>query len=144
MGPGVPTEEYFNRGLWGHDGGSWRKLSLLWGYSDRLAVYTQHTQVGTDPYFLSLGTVPAGEIWVVNATLSINDTTQMSQLHYVHDGSNYYYIKAFSSLAAGVWAVNDNVVYVLKEGDSVGISFWGNADGDGLTGCVWGYKMGVG
>ena len=36
-GPTAPAEAHFDKGSWGWDLTQWRKLGLLWGYTDRLA-----------------------------------------------------------------------------------------------------------
>lgn len=143
MGPVQPTEPYFNKGLWGWSGSQWRKLSLLWGYTDRLAETVAHVKVGGGNYVMAVGTVPAGEVWTVNAVFSINQTSLISQLHWVKDGTDFYYVKVFTGVALGVWSVTENVRYVLKEDDSVGVLFWAAIHDDSLIGQVWGTKQAV-
>jgi len=163
--PTNPQEQYFGRGLWGwasttwerlaslsnllgvalhgYDGSAWQKLSLLWGYSDRLSESASHTKSGAGTYTMTIATVPAGSVYVVNVVILQNLSSAVNQFVVFYDGTNELRVKKFSVPAAGVWNTYDNVSYVLKEGDEVRGRFVSCGDADQLRGYVWGYEMGV-
>jgi len=141
--PTDPAEQYFGRGLWGHDGADWQKLALLWGYSDRLAELTLYTQTTAATALQTLFTVPAGYVYVVKSTMSLNRNTIQVHNHLLHNAVTYFPIAGFAAQPIGVWAVNDNVDYPLKAGDSLRFQFLGCGAGDLLEFAAWGYKMKV-
>jgi len=65
--PGIttPTEPYFKDGVWGWDGTVWRKLPLVWGFSDTYGESADDMNVAAGDRFKNYGPVPAGEVWVV-------------------------------------------------------------------------------
>jgi len=76
--PGItdPNQEYFKDGTWGWDGTRWRKLALVFGYSDIYGetVFNAAAAAGTN--YLTFSTVPAGEVWVVsNFTVTASDAS---------------------------------------------------------------------
>jgi len=116
-------------------------LNTLWGYDDRLAVLINHTKVGGVTYNMDMFTVPAGYVYVVNAIMSYNVNTAVTQRHKLHDGTSFYIVRSVDAQPAYTWLLTDNVNYPLKEGDKVTLSWVNCLDGDTLYGRVWGYKM---
>ena len=143
MGITDPEEAYFQSGGWGWDLTQWRKLALSWGYTDRLALKVTHTMVGTGNYNLSAVTVPAGYVYVIQAVVSWNAGSATTQIHTLNDGVYNHPIASFSTPAAGVYNIVDNLSYTLKEGDQVIAQFLSCSNADVLSGAVWGYKMAV-
>lgn len=143
--PGItnPSEEYFKDGTWGYDGTVWRKLPIVWGYHDRLAEFDTHTKVGAGSALRTLFTVPAGYIYIVNATMSINNDKIVAQNHLLYNGSNYYTIYRGVPTAVAQWMANPNVFYALKTDDKLTFQFVGCDAGDVLEFAAWGYKMKV-
>ena len=143
MGITDPTEEYFKDGAWGWDGTRWRKLALVWGYTDtlRLSVSDDDSAAGT--INLITGSVPAGEIWVVQLA-QINDrSSAATRLEVqVRNGGlvmtlvvDYSPVADHVALQAGQW--------VLAEGEFLSFWFLGVTLHDNIEGYVAGYKMKV-
>lgn len=144
MGIRNPTEEHFERGLWGYDGTQWRKLRMLWGYSDRYA--EEKTTAAPSDASHNLGTtaVPAGEVWVVESLVAyFVGGTVAAIWGGPNDGSTT--ARFFYSAT-----VVQNTVYsllgpyVLKEGDSIIARFVSCVGVTGIYLTVWGYKMAIG
>jgi len=138
-----PSEASFKDGIWGFDGSVWRKLGLLWGYSDRLAEFDTHTKVGAGSALRALFTVPSGYIYVVNATMSKNIDKITVQNHLLYDGSDYYSVFQSTPTAVNQWQVNANLFYALKQDDKLTFQFVSCDADDDLEFGAWGYKMRV-
>jgi len=143
MGITNPTEEYFKDGGWGWDGTRWRKLALVWGYTDRLAVRVDHTKVGAGDYAMDFAAVPAGEIWVLNTVVSRNSATASQQEYLLSDTVTFYPIFAYGTPAPNVFRMSGYLQFVMRAGDGVRIWFRACTNADVLTGEIWGYKMSV-
>lgn len=142
-GPVVPTAEYFDKGVWGYDGTRWRKLALLWGYTDRYAERVSDLNADAGQNSLDGTVVPAGEVWMVEVISAQNATTSISAIILqVTDGSAYAEMARNNSPASGN-NVNWYGRVTMKEGDKVHIIFDGCISGDDLYLDVWGYKMAV-
>lgn len=138
-----PSEASFKDGIWGHDGTAWRKLPLVWGYYDRLAEFVEYTKVGAGDALRTLFTVPEGYIYIVNATMSINNDKVVAQNHLLYNGSNYYTIYRGVPTVVAQWMPNPNVFYVLKKDDKLTFQFVGCSADDVLEFAAWGYIMKV-
>jgi len=143
--PGItdPAEEYFKDGIWGWDGSAWRKLPLVWGYSDHYSqrVYTVNAATGVNA--LTFTAVPVGEVRVILGMTAYNNTSTITRVE-------------FKVWAAAIpitlyWedtpVLQDLVKFygnvVLKAGNYLQASFSGCTAGDDLWGYAWGYKMKV-
>lgn len=136
-----PTEEFFKDGQWGWDGSRWRKLALIWGFTDRLAENLGGTKSGDGTYSLYSTSVPAGEVHVVEKVSLFNDTTAPAAVAVaVKDGSTEWHVYRNSSPAK---SIPDLVAgpFTLKEGDQIRIILWGCLNSDVIKAVVWGYKM---
>jgi hypothetical protein len=142
-GPTDPAEAHFDKGLWGWDLSQWRKLPMLFGYSDRLAAVSQHTKSGAGNYQMTITTVPSGYVYVVQAITGNDVGTGVRQDFQLYADTAAYTIHTETMTGSGALIVHDNLNYVLKAGDSVQIAFISAQDGDVLIGRVWGYKMAV-
>ena len=138
-----PTEEYFKDGLWGWDGTQWRKLGLLLGYYDRLAGKTVNDNAAAGINTIDSATVPAGELWVVQAIAGINLNTEVTKIRLsLIAGSISCGLREDVPPAANWWLPWTGEV-VLKEGDKIQASFLGCSAGDDIILSWWGYKVSV-
>jgi len=163
MGITDPSEEYFKSGLWGWatstwekllsvggrlftalhgwDGTNWRKLPLLWGYSDRWHEDLGGTQSGAGTYSGYTTAVPAGYVYVLQVA-SLRNASGARGRMYIQVYSNSTFVELASALTpAQNWSLVSQATIVLKEGDRVQILQTTCSDGDTLYGGAWGYKM---
>lgn len=82
--PGItdPTEAYFKDGTWGWDGTQWRKLAMVWGYSERYAEIELEEDVSAGDVTLTFSTVPDGEVWVVGVFSAYLFTGSTIDVHF--------------------------------------------------------------
>lgn len=143
MGPTQATEEYFNRGTWGHDETQWRKLALLWGYSDRWAEWLGETKSGAGAFSGLTVVVPAGYVYVARFAFVRNNTGNRGAASIAfYDATNYHYCAYDASPVAWVpllW----NGALPLKAGDRMYTGMASCLDADVIQAGVWGYKMKV-
>jgi len=143
MGITQPVEEYFKDGQWGWDGTRWRKLALLWGYTDRWSEYLGGSKSGDGTWVQSSTVVPAGYVYQVQFIAIANNNRDPAFIRIAYyDGANYYFV-AYDSSPARYVPLVVTVPGVLKAGDRVRVTVSGCLDGDVLQGGVWGYKMAV-
>lgn len=138
-----PSEASFKDGAWGHDGTVWRKLAMLWGYSDRWFQNLSESAPSTGTWTKLSTPVPAGEVYKLEFVYVLNDSRSGDAV-------------TFSTASGGVvnYFVLDTTVaqyfpnvfvggVTLKEGDQIRITMSGVVAGDVMKACVWGYKMKV-
>jgi hypothetical protein len=138
-----PTEEYFKDGGWGWDRTRWRKLGLVWGYTDRYAesVSAINVDAGTQRAY---GTaVPAGEVWQVMTAICYCSTSNPSswRLGLYHDPDSYFADGGAGVVAWTIYASRGG--WVMKEGDQAYTQFGSCLAGDDLHAVFLGYKMGI-
>lgn len=165
MGITDPAEEYFKDGLWGwatsvweklvssggllftalhgYDGSAWRKLALVWGYSDVYGEWEQETNVSAGNNTLTFSTVGAGEIWVVTGFSAFCAQTNITRVELrASVGGTAIRIKQ-----APYGTANQTVdwagVLVLKEGDELTVLFTACSLNDDIFASAWGYKMSI-
>lgn len=144
MGPKKPTEEYFNRGLWGWRGSQWRKLPILWGYTAQYIERISDTDLDEGAQYTNGAAVGAGYIYYVfGATARVISATcsQLRFMPYLADG--------LSDMWRVVPPVSNLMYYidrqfVMAEGDYIAVRGYDYTAGDDLHVVVWGYKMAVG
>lgn len=130
-------------GNYGWDGAAWHKLTLLWGYSDRLSVNQNFTAAGAGNATGVMFTVPADYVYVVQAVVAWHNAGVAKGVQaYMYDGANttlFIYEPTAVSGYRYMWQGELSV----KEGDLMQI--WCGAPGDGkkVYGQVWGYTMRV-
>jgi len=127
----------------GYDGATWRKQPLVWGYTERLYAFDTHTKAGAGTYTITVFTVPAGYVYVVNAIVSNDTATAIKHAHQVCDGDDCMTIHEETQSGAGVLIVNANISYPMEAGDKLKVVFTAAQDADYLVARVWGYKMKV-
>jgi len=130
-------------GIEGWDGSAWRKLPMLWGYSDRWYESVTHTKSGAGDYSLSTAVVPSGYVYVVDFITTVNSGTVCTHYHELYAVGAGIVLQAYTSVGANVWTPTFPVGVALKADDRVGASFVTCADGNVLYLKVWGYKMKV-
>ena len=131
-------------GIQGWDGSQWRKLPLLWGYTDRYAEQQSNTSAAAGYNWLTFSTVPAGQVWVVTALSWVDVNTACTLIVFsLYDGALLYTICADPAPSANLYrSVACNVV--LRAGDCLKILFGGCALNDDIYAWALGYKMAVG
>ena len=138
-----PTEQYFKDGVWGWDETAWRKLAMLWGYSDRWAENLGGTKSGAGTYLASTVAVPAGWVYVAQFAFFRNITGVRGNAGiYFYDTVTAYwscYVVAPVAWIPLLW----NGAVPLCAGDSLRVTQSTCLDGDVIQAGVWGYKMRV-
>lgn len=142
-GPVVPTAEYFDKGQWGWDGSQWRKLPLLWGYSDNYIEAQSDLNAAAVVGTLTFATVPAGEIWRITQWIGVDVQTKCTNyiLELVRSAVPYSFSTVVPAAANDYKGTQCDVI--LKEDDSLRMAFVGTVAGDDIYGWVHGYKMAV-
>lgn len=130
-------------GIQGWDGAAWRKLSLLWGYSDRYTEYETSANVDAGLNILTFTTVPTGEVWTITHAAMWADQSNPTLIgFYLWDGtlaqklSTAAYPTAFLThhLPAPI---------TLKAEDKLQAYFFSCAANDDIYATAFGYKMKV-
>lgn len=130
-------------GIHGYDGSAWRKLPLLWGYSDVYGESVGDTNLSAGTNSLNGSVVPSGEVWVVRGVLAMTISGSVSNLYfYATIGGSDITLRVDPTPTSGVWCQFLPVVY-LKAGDKVFVQVTGATAGDDLYARFWGYKMAV-
>lgn len=143
QGPTQPTEEYFNRGLWGYDKTRWRKLALVWGFSDTYGEKIQNTNLSVGSNSVSGSVVPAGEVWVVSHVLIIYTGTSPTFIRgQALLGAVYVDLFRQPSPVSGQ-SYSRQLSISMKAGDKVLATVSGATAGDALEAWFAGYKMAV-
>ena len=140
-GPTNPTETYFDKGLWGHDGTLWRKLNLLWGYYDRWAEDLSGDAGATGEYSDSTVAVPSGYVYVAKLIFLRNISHACSSPSFWFTCGGVDYFVSYTATLAQYIPVIWNGEVALKAGDQVGIYVGGCTEGDDVKTGVLGYKM---
>jgi len=138
--PALPT---FKGGTHGWDGTQWRKLPLLWGYSDRW--YECGAWMGDGATEMgSTSAVPPGYIYILQkaAAMDLNSAPSSICIRLYTDGGGYGMVGQDLSPVQGKYLIVDGPM-VLKEGDYVTAVFGGTTNLDELRLRVWGYKMAI-
>lgn len=158
-----PAEEYFKDGIWGWatnkweklisysgrlytalhgwDGTVWRKLPLVWGYSQRHTSSEFDAAEGAGDANAVIDEVDAGEVWVIEAVAVIhNAAANKDTTAYVSDGVAAIYLLPTADIAPDLWRVWTGRM-TLAEGDRVGAFAFAPGAGVKVTLHAWGYKM---
>lgn len=128
---------------YGWDGSNWRKLPIVWGYSDRWAqrVYVENATAGTNN--LNTTDVPAGEVWVLQAMASKNENKDVAMDYTAVFNGTQVKLKVHSLPGVNTWVTLFPIGICLKEGDNARCRFLSCNLNDDLYLDVWGYKMKV-
>jgi len=126
---------------YGWDGSAWRKLPLVWGYSDRYVEREANTNADAGLNALTFTTIPADEVWFILGGLAYNTTSSNTVVEWLHTGS----VEDMRLRRSMATAANDEIrldtMIVLKPGDTLQVNFNGCTAGDTIVAYAWGYKM---
>ena len=140
-GPTNPTEAYFDKGLWGHDGTQWRRLNLLWGYYDRWTVRVAVSSTGAENTSAFTTAVPAGYVYVAQSVFAYHsDATARLTLLRLDDNDKRPILEMTPSLAQYT-GITAKQAITLKEGDQLECRITYLTPGKSLEISVAGYKM---
>ena len=120
-------------------GADWVKVGLPFTLYQRLALTDNFTATAGGVVLRVIGTVPAGQIWTIQATMSMNSTTAGIHQHQLYAGGLAYTILQNMAVGAGVLVVNAPVAYVLTPGDAFVTVYYGVVIGDVLLSKTWGF-----
>jgi len=136
-----PAEPFFKDGSWGWDGTVWRKLPLVFGYSDRWEQDLSETLVGNQNWSGNTALVPSGYIYVAQFMhLQNNSGVRGSRYMAFRVGVTVHhcaYTTTPPQYIPDIW----NGGVPLKEGDYIAMYQGSCLDGDVIKAGVWGYKM---
>lgn len=139
----LETLEAMMAQIYGWDGAAWRKLSMLWGYSDRWHEAPSDTAEGAGDAVCDTSLVSDGEVWVLEAIALHHDAgaNKVADVKIVH-GAEFQVIYVNATMATGVWIPLAGH-WTLTKDDYV--EFYVTAPGAGKVATlqVWGYKMKV-
>lgn len=138
-----PTEPFFKDGTWGWDGTQWRKLPLLWGYSDRWSEANDAAASGAGDISAPTVAVPAGSVYVLQACSAFHNAG-VTKIIYISVVTSETIIELLwptttAHLARILWGGT----LVLKEGDYVRATVFAPGDGKKAFIRVHGYKMSI-
>lgn len=128
---------------YGWDGATWRKSSLLWGFSERWSQWLGETKDGDGQFSKSSTAVPVGYIYVIQAAYIKNETGARGAAYFrAYDGGIYHPV-----VGALTPAQNEITTlygpFVLEEGDKINLAQDSCLNNDVMVAGVWGYKMKV-
>ena len=128
-------------GTHGWDGAAWRKLPLVWGYSDVIRETVGTTTAAADTNHLDGSEVPAGEVWVITSISAVNQTTAITRIvARTYEAPDYYDITSLESPAIFEY-LNWSGFIPVGAGDRVRVSFYDCVLNDDIYMTVRGYKM---
>ena len=127
----------------GYDGTVWRKLPMLWGYTDRYLVSQQNVSDVAATYVVDLPAVDSGEVWRVLGVGVWRDTVagQYARLT-VAVGVPGTDIEDIDVPAIGRF-YNNSRELVLRSGDNIRVQYIASVVGEIVITTAWGYKMKV-
>lgn len=143
MGITKPTEEHFDKGLWGRDGSQWRKLGLLWGFWDTYSEVVHDVNVSAGDAVLDFGAVPAGEVWVVQHFAFVSYQANASRLELgALVGGLVVWVEVSAPVVA-YQSVSAHHDIVLEVDDYIRAIARDAVEGDDFHAYACGYKMKV-
>jgi len=136
-----PNEPYFKDGIWGWDGTVWRRLPLVWGYSDRWQAARTGTAVGAGNAVAITIEVPEGEVYVLQHLAFQHDAAAAKRVTvYLVTPTGDTPIYDIAAATANVWYTLQREA-TLKHEDTVQALCYAPADAKRILLRVWGYKM---
>jgi len=138
-----PAEPFFKDGQWGWDGTVWRKLPMIFGYSDAYHEPESSLTGAAGDRLLTASTVPEGEVWVVTSVIAFNiDSATTNTRIQIYDGSGRAVVFVeYAPAAKKVLGGHCNIV--MKKDDRLEAKFFGCALDDDIYMYINGYKMKV-
>jgi len=128
---------------YGWTGAAWRKLPMLWGYSESWRQQVTSPASGSGDANAATTPVAAGYVYILQAVSASHDAVGNKDIEtYVYDGSVVAALIPRAMMAPGI-AQGWSGKVVLEEGDTVNAYLWAPGDGKAIDLRVWGYKMKV-
>ncbi len=124
--------------LYGWDGASRRKLTLLWGYTDTYEETFTSAVHPAGTVVLILSTVPAGQIWIVKSIYAKNASSATSSIT-IASASRIAEARNVPVDTPFNWTGE----IILKAGNDIKVTFYNTALNDSLRVDALGYKMQV-
>jgi len=145
VGQGItnPAEPFFKDGQWGWDGTLWRKLPIVWGYSDRYAEVETALDVAAGDPILTFSTVPEGEIWVMQSLAGRSYQANVTSIRLVAATTAGDVTLKEDVPVAALRTVDWSGALVLKKDDYLEVRFYGCLLHDNVYAEACGYKMKV-
>lgn len=138
-----PAESYFKDGIWGWDGSRWRKLPMLFGYSEPWRQIVTATAVGAGDAFISTTAVAAGYVYVLQHLSAFHDAgVNKDTSVWTDDGSVQVTVLPRATTTTGIDRVWGGEM-LFTEGDVVTAFVAAPGAGKKIYLSVWGYKMKV-
>lgn len=130
-------------GIHGYDGSNWQELSLLWGYTDRLAENKTYTMLAGTTYAMAFTQPDVGYVHRITGFSLATTKAGAGALPYASFGGALSVINPAMVMAANVYQAISPFDLVLKRGDWFQLNWSAVAADDVLVGNIWGYKMKV-
>jgi len=125
----------------GYDGTLWRKLPLLWGYTDRFTQVLSETKSGDGQYSRSSTAVPPGYIHILQIAWIKNESGARGPMYFrPYNGSDYLPVAGLLAPAQNEIATLNGPI-VLKPGDFVNLAQDSCLNGDAIMAGIWCYTM---
>lgn len=138
-----PAEPFFKDGIWGWDGTQWRKLPLVFGWSDTYAESEILNDVAAGNHSLTFSTVPAGEIWVVTYWSAYSDQSNAVRIQFQPNIAGAARALKHVAYPAALLTVEGPYPLILQKDDFLTARFITCSSGDDLRSHAAGYKMKV-
>ena len=143
IGPTNPAEQHFNKGGWGWDGTQWRKLPMLWGYTDTTGEKISQASDVAATFWIQTADPDPGKIWRIQGLSlyrSVNVPTFVRVQVYRNaalDNINDLSVPVVTRYYSFPFDI------VLKEGQYLKLGFAGATVGELCEVTYWGYEMAV-
>jgi len=125
----------------GLDGNVWRKLPIVWGYSDVYQEFITDTNLGGGNEYVNGAVVLPGFVHVVTGILYRYDGTVPDRIEFApYVDGNATTIGVLYTIVSGVYYPWDGTLF-LKEGDKLAWYLVGSTALDDFYGRAVGYKM---
>jgi hypothetical protein len=136
-----PAQKYFKDGLWTFDGTVWRPQNQLYAYRTvwREAWYDLNAAAGTNTH--NFGTVPAGEVWVLEGLHLRNVVTAASFCSVALIGVGATVNIGYTAYATVTRELLIHCSITLAPTEYVQAGFLSCALNDDILADVWGHKF---
>lgn len=128
-------------GINGWDGSAWRKLSLLWGFSETWIDSASQAASGGGDATATITPLAADYVYVLQVIGVRHDSSSSKAIEiYLRTSSSYTWIAQITAMAAGVRTITHTEI-ALNAGDGIYAKVTAPGDGKSVFVEVWGYKM---
>ena len=140
----LTPEGAVKQAIHGYDGTQWRKLGLLFGYTDRWFEQVVIADAAAGNNFLDAAPVPSGYVYVSSVIAGVDATSNLAEILFgIKIGETYYYMKRVPTPGVAIYAEWSGAG-IFKAGDIPMVVMTGVTAHDVLVANFWGYKMAVG